>query len=285
MPWLTKVKAVLNMHLGGQAMGSAVSELLYGIENPSGKLTETFPECIENNPAFLAYPDYNRKVSYTEEVFVGYRYYDIKKIKPLFPFGFGLSYTEFEYSNLSVSKEKATDEEEIQVQFTVTNIGKLSGKEIPELYIHDAKSTIRRPYKELKGFEKIYLNPSERKQVTIVLNKKSFAYYNVDIHDWYVEGGIYEILIGSSSSDVKLRKSIEIWPVKPIKVSYTLDSTIEEILNDEGREKDAERIIRELLGDMPEFLKNGTFRNMLNFPMCRCTEDEMQKAIDMINQI
>ncbi len=285
MPWIPKVKAVLNMHLGGQAMGSAVSELLYGIENPSGKLTETFPECIENNPAFLAYPDYNRQVSYTEEVFVGYRYYDTKKIKTLFQFGFGLSYTEFEYSNLSVSKEKATDEEEIQIQFTVTNIGKLPGKEIPQLYIHDARSTIRKPYKELKGFEKIHLNPGESKKVTIVLNKKYFAYYNVDIHDWYVEGGIYEILIGSSSSDIKLRKSIEIWPVKPLKASYTLDSTIEEILNEESREKDGEKIIRELLGDMPEFLKNGTFRNMLNFPMCRCTEDEMQKAIDIINQI
>ena len=285
MPWIPKVKAVLNMHLGGQAMGSAVSELLYGIENPSGKLTETFPECIENNPAFLAYPDYNRQVSYTEEVFVGYRYYDTKKIKTLFQFGFGPSYTEFEYSNLSVSKEKATDEEEIQIQFTVTNIGKLPGKEIPQLYIHDARSTIRKPYKELKGFEKIHLNPGESKKVTIVLNKKYFAYYNVDIHDWYVEGGIYEILIGSSSSDIKLRKSIEIWPVKPLKASYTLDSTIEEILNEESREKDGEKIIRELLGDMPEFLKNGTFRNMLNFPMCRCTEDEMQKAIDIINQI
>ena len=285
MPWIPKVKAVLNMHLGGQAMGSAVSELLYGIENPSGKLTETFPECIENNPAFLAYPDYNRQVSYTEEVFVGYRYYDTKKIKTLFQFGFGLSYTEFEYSNLSVSKEKATDEEEIQIQFTVTNIGKLPGKEIPQLYIHDARSTIRKPYKELKGFEKIHLNPGESKKVTIVLNKKSFAYYNVDIHDWYVEGGIYEILIGSSSSDIKLRKSIEIWSVKPLKASYTLDSTIEEILNEESREKDGEKIIRELLGDMPEFLKNGTFRNMLNFPMCRCTEDEMQKAIDIINHI
>lgn len=210
MPWLPKVKAVLNAYLGGQAGGGAVADLLTGKLNPSGKLAETYPLALEDTPCYKNFPGNRLSVEYRESVYVGYRYYDAAKKDVLFPFGFGMSYTQFEYSDLKVGKAKIKDTDEVTVSFKIKNTGKTAGAEAAQLYVNDADSTIFRPEKELKGFKKIFLEPGETKTVEIKLDKRSFAYYNVNIHDWHVESGDFNILVGTSSTDIRLRGKINV---------------------------------------------------------------------------
>lgn len=163
MPWLPHAKAVLEGYLGGQALGGAFADLLFGDLNPSGKLAETFPMKLSHNPSYLNFPGQDNRVEYHEGIFVGYRYYDMKEIEPLFPFGYGLSYTKFEYSNLSVSCTSIKDTETVEVSVTVRNTGTVAGKETVQLYVHDLQSTVVRPQQELKGFEKSDYERSEGK--------------------------------------------------------------------------------------------------------------------------
>lgn len=215
MPWLNHTKAVLEGYLGGQALGGAIADILFGHVNPSGKLAETFPMKLSDNPSYLNFPGEGDKVEYNEGIFVGYRYYDTKEIEPLFPFGYGLSYTSFEYSNLTVSKKEIQDTDSVEVSVTVKNSGEVIGKEIVQLYVKDTESTVNRPEKELKGFEKVELQPGESKEVTFTLNKWAFAYYNVDLKDWHVETGEFNILIGKSSQDIVLKESIHVTSTLP----------------------------------------------------------------------
>jgi len=210
MPWLDKVKAVLEGYLGGQALGGAIADLLFGDANPSGKLAETFPKVLSDNPSFLYFPGEGDKVEYKEGIFIGYRYYDKKNIEPLFPFGYGLSYTSFEYSNLTLDKKDMMDTDTLSVTVSVKNTGNVAGKEIVQLYVQDVSSSIVRPEKELKGFEKIELQPGEERIVTFTLNKRSFAYYNVELKDWHVETGEFNILVGKSSREIVLTESIHV---------------------------------------------------------------------------
>ncbi len=203
MPWLSKAKAVLESYLGGEAIGRAVVDLLYGVKNPSGKLAETFPVTLEDTPAYLSFPGENNVAEYKEGIFIGYRYYEKKKIKPLFPFGHGLSYTKFKYTDIRVSKAEIQDSDTLEVSITVKNVGECFGKEVIQLYIGKTASTIMRPVKELKAFEKIGLDPQESKTVSFKLNKSDFSYYNTAVHDWIAETGQYEVFIGSSSSDIR----------------------------------------------------------------------------------
>ncbi|MPN30454.1 Thermostable beta-glucosidase B [bioreactor metagenome] len=147
MPWLQNVKAVLEGYLGGQALGGAIADLLFGLANPSGKLAETFPKKLAHNPSYTNYPGDGETVEYREGIFVGYRHYDTKDVEPLFPFGFGLSYTTFEYSDITVDKTNITDEEAVKVSVKVKNTGSLPGKEIVQLYVKDVESTVSRPEK------------------------------------------------------------------------------------------------------------------------------------------
>jgi beta-glucosidase len=232
MPWLDKVKGVLECYLGGQAVGGAVADILFGIKNPSGKLAETFPVRLNDNPSFLNFPGDNKKVEYREGIFVGYRYYDAKGIAPLFPFGHGLSYTNFEYTDIALDKAQISDNESVQISVKVKNTGNMKGKEIIQVYVRDIESTLIRPVKELKGFEKVELAPGEEKTVVISLDKRAFACYNTEIGDWHVEGGEFEILVGSSSADIVLRKKITVNSTSPIKKLYTRNSTLGEIMSD-----------------------------------------------------
>ena len=193
MPWLQNVKAVLEGYLGGQALGGAIADLLFGLANPSGKLAETFPKKLAHNPSYTNYPGDGETVEYREGIFVGYRHYDTKDVEPLFPFGFGLSYTTFEYSDITFDKTNITDEETVKVSVKVKNTGSLPGKEIVQLYVKDVESTVSRPEKELKRFEKISLQPNEEQVVTFELDKRVFSYYNVKLSDWHVESGDFEI--------------------------------------------------------------------------------------------
>lgn len=232
MPWLDKVKAVLEGYLGGQALGGAIADLLFGKSNPCGKLAETFPEKLSHNPSYLNFPGEGDEVNYAEGNFVGYKYYDKKGIKPLFPFGHGLSYTTFEYSDIKVDKEEVFDNEILTVSCKVKNTGKIKGKEIVQLYVSDKESTFIRPDKELKGFEKVELSPGEEKTIFFELDKRAFAYYNVNINDYHVESGEFDILIGSSSQDIRLDKTIVVNTTTIIKKVFTLNSTVSDILND-----------------------------------------------------
>ena len=209
MPWVDYAAGIVEAYLGGEGVGEAVMNVLYGKVNPSGKLAESFPIKLEDNPSFLNFPVARHKVVYGEGVFVGYRYYDTKKMEVLFPFGHGLSYTEFEYSNLKCP-EVIDINKETEITVDVTNTGSVKGKEIVQLYIRDMTGAINRPVHELKGFEKIELEPGETKTVTFVLDKRSFAWYSVELGDWHAENGSYVIEIGKSSRDIPLEQEISL---------------------------------------------------------------------------
>lgn len=210
MPWLSDVKALLNSGLGGQAGGAAVANILTGAVNPSGKTAETYPTAFEANPTFGNYPGGPVVSEHKESVFIGYRYYDTADIDVVFPFGFGLSYTTFEYSDIKLSAASIKDTDTLNVSFKIKNTGAVDGAEVAELYVADKESTIFRPKKELRAFTKVFLKAGEEKEVTLELGKRAFAYYNVNIGDWHVETGEFEIMVGASSRDIRLTDTVTI---------------------------------------------------------------------------
>jgi len=212
MPWIDKVPAVLQLWYDSQEQGNALADVLFGDVNPSGKLPTTFPARLQDNPAYTNYPGENGKVRYGEGIFVGYRYYDKKEIAPLFPFGHGLSYTTFQYSNLQISATSMTPNELLEVNVDITNTGKVAGKEIVQLYVHDVKATFARPKKELKAFTKVELAAAETKTVTFTLDREAFWYFDTRKNTWATEPGDFEILVGSSSRDIHLRGSFRLAP-------------------------------------------------------------------------
>ncbi len=205
MPWLDDVAAVVQSWYGGQELGNAVADVLFGDVNPCGKLPQTFPARLEDNPAFLNYPGENGRVLYGEGLFVGYRYYEKKKIAPLFPFGFGLSYTTFEIGNLRLSGVEMAPDGALHVSVDVTNTGGRAGKEVVQLYLRDAESRLVRPGKELKGFAKVALAPGETKTVTLTVDREALAYWDDARQSWVAEAGEFEALVGTSSQDIRAR--------------------------------------------------------------------------------
>ena len=254
MPWAGQVKGILEAYLGGQAVGGAVCDILFGRVNPSGKLPETFPLRLEDNPSYLSYIGEGDMVEYREGIFVGYRYYDKKKMDVLFPFGHGLSYTTFAYANLRTDKEQMKDTDVMKVSVDVTNTGKMTGKEVVQLYVADKESTVIRPVKELRDFVKVELEPGETKTVTFTLDKRAFAYYSVRIHDWHVESGTFDILIGKSSRDIVLTKEVRVESTVELPFVYTTDTIMGDVLKDSR----AREIVKDLLkldifgGEKPE---------------------------------
>ncbi len=232
MPWANKVKGIVEAYLGGQAVGGAVCDILFGRVNPSAKLPETFPLKLEDNPSYLSYIGEGDMVEYREGIFVGYRYYDKKKMDVLFPFGYGLSYTTFAYSNLRVDKESMKDTDTMTVSVDVTNTGKMAGKEVVQLYVADKESTVIRPVKELRDFAKVELVPGETKTVSFTLGKRAFAYYSVKLHDWHVETGEFDIMIGQSSRDIVLTKTVTVESTVKIPFVYTTDTTMGDVMKD-----------------------------------------------------
>lgn len=213
--WEASVNSILNMYIGGQATGSAAYDLLFGDVNPSGKLAETYPYHNKDNIVAQYFPMGPRTVEYREGIYVGYRYFDKAQKDVKYPFGYGLSYTKFEYSNLNLSSHDIYEDDGLTVTFDVTNKGTVDGAEIAQLYVADEESTIFRPEKELKGFQKVFLKAGETKTVTLTLNSRSFAYYNVAIHNWHVESGKFDILIGASSRDIRLKDSVYVTSKNP----------------------------------------------------------------------
>ncbi|MDR3146363.1 MAG: glycoside hydrolase family 3 C-terminal domain-containing protein [Treponema sp.] len=210
LPWAGRVKGILLAYLGGQAGGGACADLLLGRFSPSGKLAETFPLRMEDNPSFPRFPGTSKTVEYRESIFTGYRYYDAAKAAPAYHFGFGLSYTAFEYSNLRISAPQWKPGEILTVSLDVRNTGSRRGAEIVLLYLGLETSRIFRAEKELAGFEKIYLEPGETGTLSFTLDAGSFSYYNVPAASWAVEGGVYQIMAAASGRDIRLRGSVTV---------------------------------------------------------------------------
>lgn len=297
MPWLPKVQAVLEAYLGGQAVGGAIADLLYGEVNPSGKLAETFPAQLSHNPSYLNFPGEGDRVDYREGIFVGYRYYDTKQIDPLFPFGYGLSYTTFEYADLTVNRTELTDQDEVQVSVRVTNTGDRAGKEIVQLYIHDVESTVIRPAKELKAFAKIQLEPGQSEVIGFTLDKCSFAYYNVDMKDWHVETGEFEIQVGSSSRDIHLQTRVTVESTATFIPTYTRNSTLGDIQRDPANKKLLEQALKQFqeasgfggddAGDhadmMDAMMKYMPLRALVAFSGGAMSEENMNELLEKLN--
>jgi beta-glucosidase len=230
--WINGVAAVLEGWMMGQAGGMAISDILFGKVNPSGKLAETFPIKLIDTPAHINWPGGAGKVNYGEGLFIGYRYYDARQMPVQFPFGFGLSYTTFTYSNARVSTETFKDKEGLTVTVDVTNTGKVAGKEIVQVYVHDVKSLLMRPEKELKGFAKVELQPGETKSVSIQLDFRSFAYYHPNYKQWITEDGDFDILIGVSSADIRQTLTVRLESTLNLPCILNKESTIREWMAD-----------------------------------------------------
>ena len=207
MPWVNKAKSILQSWYAGQEYGDALFEILTGLVNPSGKLPTTFPKRIKDTPAYSCYPGENLQMSYDEKLLIGYKWYDRKKIEPLFHFGHGLSYTNFEYSNLRISN---SDKNNYTCSFNIENVGDISGFEISQCYISFMNCDEDEPIKKLQGFDKTYINSGEIKKIEICLDSKSFSTWDIKNHQWEIKKGVFNILIGSSSNDIKLKDSINL---------------------------------------------------------------------------
>ena len=310
MPWLDKVAGVLQMYLAGQASGGAAVNLLFGDATPCGKLAETFPLHLEDNPSYLNFPGNREKVCYQEGVFIGYRYYDKKKMDVLFPFGYGLSYTDFTYSNMkvTVSGKNAADvdvikeTDEIVVSADITNTGNCDGAEIVQLYIKNPVVYEIRPEKELRDFAKVFLKAGETKTVTFTLNARAFSYYETRIHDWYAESGDYEILLASSSRDIRLQDTVSITGSK--KIPFVADyvttcedvelfakdgSALDEMLRRSGfaeaTDHDGDDSMGSGTADMMKAMFTGTpLHSILSFSSEELTYEDIQDTIRKLNE-
>jgi beta-glucosidase len=226
--WIDAPAAILEAWMMGQAGGGAIADVLFGRVNPSGKLAETFPLKLADTPAFLNFPGENGEVRYGEGLFIGYRYYDAKGVPVQFPFGYGLSYTTFAYSNLRVSATTFKDVDGVTVSIDVTNTGSLVGKEVVQVYVHDRQSRLVRPPKELKGFAKVELQPGETRTVSIPLDFRAFAYYDPAYRQWITEDGEFDILIGASSADIRGAVTVMLQSTVQLPCILKRESTIKE---------------------------------------------------------
>lgn len=220
MPWLSEVKGLLNSGLGGQASGGAVANILTGKVNPSGKTSETYPVSFSDNPTYGNYPGGPVTSEHKESVYIGYRYYDAANLDVVFPFGYGLSYTTFEYSDIKLSADSMKDTDTVTVSFKIKNTGDVDGAEVAEIYVADKESTIYRPVKELRAFKKVFIKAGEEAEVSVELSKRAFAFYNVDLGDWQVETGEFDIIVGASSRDIRLTATM------------TVESTVDAVIPD-----------------------------------------------------
>ncbi len=230
--WIDGAAAVLEAWMMGQAGGGAIADVLYGRVNPSGKLAETFPIRLVDTPAQINFPGENGEVRYGEGLFIGYRYYDGKQMPVQFPFGYGMSYTTFSYTNPMVSTQTFKDVDGLTVSVDVTNTGKVTGKEVVQIYVHDCQSGLVRPPKELKGFAKVELQPGETKTVSIQLDLRAFAYYHPAYGQWITEEGEFEILMGASSADIRCVEMVHLQSTMNLPSLLNADSTMRDWLND-----------------------------------------------------
>lgn len=288
MSWESQASSILEAYLGGQGAAGAIVDILYGDVNPNGKLAETFPKKIEDNPSYLNYGSDAYEVHYGEGIYIGYRYYDKKRMEVRYPFGHGMSYTDFSYGAIVVSQKEWEDGEEIDVRIKICNVGNTYGKEIVQLYVAP-EDTRNRPLRELKGFAKIGLQPGEEKDVSFRLGKRAFAYYNTEISDWYVKAGKYRIEIGASSRDI--RQTAEILIRNSVRALAEIHE--DTVIGDLWKDERTTGVVREMLESYaPEVLadekKEGIFDNMplrqaKLFSRGCLTEEVLKSYIEQLN--
>jgi beta-glucosidase len=296
MDWLDQPQAVLEGYLGGQAGGGAIVDVLFGEVNPSGKLAETFPMRLADAPAYLNFPGDVKQVVYAEGLHVGYRYYDARDLAPRFPFGYGLSYTTFAYSDLILDKDALTDDETLTASVTITNTGDVAGKEVVQLYVRDVAASVIRPPKELKGFEKVALAPGERTTLAFELDKRAFAFWDTALGDWRVETGDFEILVGASSADIRLRARATVTSTTEVPLVYGWNSTLAEI----GAHPIGKQLLKRALAAGPfdemdpdspmaemmvAMMNELPFRAAVAFSGGRLTREEGQLILDVLNGV
>lgn len=297
-PWIDAVPVVLEAWLPGQAGAGAVLDVLFGQVNPSGKLAETVPLSLTDTPAYLNFPGENGQVRYGEGLFVGYRGYEAQNRAVLFPFGHGLSYTRFQYSQLRVSSTTFTVNDTLELAVDITNIGQRAGKEIIQVYVHDPVSRLQRPPKELKAFAKIELQPGEMKTVHFALDSRAFSYYDPKYHRWLAEAGEFEILVGSSSAAIHLRQTVTMTTGTPLPTVLDLDSTLGDWLEDARAAPLAEPIYRSLMQlagndsgddtlgvDVLAFLRDLPLTTLLNFQSSSLTTSPREYVLNLLKQL
>lgn len=229
MPWAAQVPAILEGWLGGQAGGGAIADVLTGKVNPSGKLSETFPIRLEDTPAFPFFPGTSGEARYGEGVLIGYRHYDTRKLTPLFPFGHGLSYTSFAYSDIGCDSTSPTDEGGVHIRVKVKNTGSRAGREVVQVYVRERDARVPRPDKELRAFAKVLLAPGEERTLSFALSRRDFAYWDSRLHDWAVKAGKFDVLVGSSSRDLPLSLTLDVQVPHPKFPKLTRDSLIKDL--------------------------------------------------------
>jgi len=291
MPWAEKVRAILEAWLGGQAGGGAIADGLTGRVNPSGKLAETFPVRLEDTPSFPDFPSRNKEANYREGIFIGYRHYDARKIAPLFPFGFGLSYTTFVYSGLRVGATAIKEGDVVTVAVKIKNTGPVAGQEVVQLYVREQRSKVVRPEKELKAFTKVALGAGEERDVSFQLTRRDFAYYDAFRHDWIVNPGKFEILVGSSSQDLPLRQTIAVEVTEQECAPLTRYSLLKEFENHPkdkafypelaeafglGKPDEVDVAVRGFLDDMPVY-------KVCAFSEGKFTEEMLKEILQQAN--
>ena len=252
--WIDGTAAVLEAWMMGQAGGGAIADVLYGKVNPSGRLAETFPLRLVDTPAYINFPGGNGQVRYGEGIFIGYRYYDAKEAPVQFPFGYGLSYTTFAYNNLKASPASFKDVDGLTLSVDVTNTGKVAGKEVVQVYVHDAKSGLVRPPKELKGFAKVELQPGETKTVSLALDFRAFAYYHPGYMQWITEEGEFDLLVGSSSADIRCTRTVTLQSTLKLPSLLDRESTVRDWLDDPRGRRVFEPLFQQMLAAMKEAL-------------------------------
>ena len=304
MPWALKVPAILQGYLFGQAGAGAMYNILTGKITPSGKLAETYPLRLKDNPSYLNFPGDSDQVSYHEGIYVGYRYYEKKEMKVAFPFGHGLSYTAFTYKKIELDSHRITDMDELTIAVTVRNAGSRPGKETVQLYVASPDSIVSRPVKELKGFQKAELQPGEEHKFVFHLNRRAFAYYDTELDDWFVEEGTFRILAGTSSADIRLEDSVFIRSTVSRWKPLTLNSTIEDLMGFPEGKKLGIRLSRVIISDLPdtkdtmdeELISEGMgfdvvamvgdlqLKMLILFSNGSILEEEVQKELNSINK-
>ncbi|AIQ48658.1 glycosyl hydrolase family 3 [Paenibacillus sp. FSL R7-0273] len=251
-PWVQHVPAVIHSWLSGQGMGRSIAEVLFGYTNPSGKLSETFPVKLSDNPSHMRIRGENGKLYYREGLFVGYRYYDRKELAPQFPFGHGLSYTSFAYTDLEVVQHGTG----VKVSFQLTNTGKRRGKEVVQLYVHDEECKWTRPEKELKAFAKVELDPGEQQTIVFELEERDFSYFNTKYNRWVADTGYFQILLGSSSKDIRITGRLHCDFGKE-EITFHKFSLLSEWVSDPA----AKAVLEECLNEMNEHVTDKVYLN------------------------
>ncbi|PWJ41864.1 beta-glucosidase family protein [Sediminitomix flava] len=302
MPWIEEVDGVIEAYLTGQAGGEALSDIVLGHVNPSGKIAESFPVKVEDTPSFLNWGEDIDKVNYGEGIFVGYRYYEKKNIKPLFPFGYGLSYTEFEISNFELNTNQISEGEVLECSVNVKNVGSIKGKVVIQLYVGELCRKIISPIKELKRFQKVELEKGETLKVCFELSVDDFKYFNPKLNQWTYDEGSYSIKIGQSSADISVEKEVSLKFQRPRKRIYTKYSTVKEVMESKASNQIVKYMIKYfttvMIGKekkewsledkkqvkmLEAMLMDWPLKNFISFSKGRFTDGMLNRLIQFLN--